>query len=76
MDTLICTPCGEPVEPHTSYIAGIEREGKLWFRWGCEHHPVGDAAVILASSDCAALFVEQHPEHATALENLLAKQEC
>jgi hypothetical protein len=73
---MICTPCGQPVEPNTAVIAGIEREGKLEFRWACEHHPVGDAAVILASSFCAAVWVADHPEYGKAIDDLLAAHEC
>lgn len=71
-----CTQCNLPVEPHTSVIAGIEQEGKLLFRWACEHHPVGDAAVILASSDCAAKFCFDHPEYEATIVALLDARVC
>jgi hypothetical protein len=76
MKNLFCIVCCQPIEPHTSIIAGIEREGVLRFRWACEHNPVGDAAVILGSNDCAAEFVLEHPEYYEQIDRLLAKQEC
>lgn len=73
----VCTQCHEPIEPHTSVLAGIEQEGKLRFRWACEHNPVGDAAVVLGSSDCAASFVDEHPEYFDQIDTLLAsKKRC
>jgi len=77
MTNLVCTECNEPVEDHTSIIAGIEQEGVLHFRWACEHNPAGDAAVILASNDCAARFVSEHPEYYDQIDRLLAsKKRC
>jgi hypothetical protein len=64
------------MEPHSSVIIAVEREGKLEFRWACEHHPVGDAAILLASSTCAAQFCEKHPEYLPEIERLLAAKNC
>jgi hypothetical protein len=76
MENIICTQCQRPVEPHTSVLAGIEREGVLRFRWACEHNPVGDAAVILSSAKCAVEFAFEHPEYEDEIDRLLSKQEC
>jgi hypothetical protein len=74
--TGICTECGLAIEPHTSVLAGIEAEGKLSFRWACDHHPVGDAAVILASNDCVVSFVAKHPEYEAEILILLGAKKC
>jgi hypothetical protein len=72
----VCTPCGEPLEPGYSYLAGIEREGKIEFRWACDHHPIGDAAVYLASETCILKWGAEHPEYIDALRwKLLEKRE-
>lgn len=59
----ICTPCGEPCEEGSSYIAVVEEGGQFAFHWGCEHHPVGDAAFYLGSEACMVKWLEEHPDY-------------
>lgn len=54
-----CTECGQECEPGTSFVAVLEREGRFSFRFGCEHHPVGDAVAYLGSKVCAAMWVKK-----------------
>jgi hypothetical protein len=75
MIEMICTPCGQPVEPNTSAIVGVEREGKLFWRWACEHNPCGDAAVILASSSCREEWLREHPEYIEDIGDLLTRSQ-
>jgi len=72
---MICTPCGEVLEEGWSTIAGIEREGKLFFVWACVHHPVGDAAIYLGSVACARQWADKHPEYRDEIENIIANCE-
>jgi len=71
---LTCSVCKAEVEEGTSYMAAIEKEGTLYWRWGCEHHPVDDAAVILGSSKCAEMFAQEHPEHSAAIDRLVVER--
>lgn len=59
---MICTPCGEEIGEGRSAIFGIERDGVWSFGWTCCHRPVGDVAVVLASSDCCVKWLREHPE--------------
>lgn len=62
MSMPICTQCSLECEQGSSYIAVIEQEGELHFRWGCEHHQVGDAAAYLGSQECLEQWLDvQHP---------------
>ena len=57
----ICSICGERVPRGASYLVALECEGKLQFRWGCEHNSVGDAAFYFGSRKCSDEWIELHP---------------
>lgn len=73
---LLCTYCNQAVALHTSYIAGYVVPDGIRFQWACEHHPAEDADIVLASNDCAARYVEAHPEYNAVFEQLFAAHKC
>ena len=67
-----CSVCGSPIDDGQSVIVGIEQEGRLRFRWACQHKPVGDAAVVLSSNICVIRWLAGHQEYEGEIEMLLA----
>ena len=57
----ICSVCGQDIPRGSSYLVVLEREGKLQFRWGCEHNPIGDAAFIFGSKMCSDEWIKLYP---------------
>jgi hypothetical protein len=62
---MICTPCGDEVPEGRSAIYGVDLGdgGRLVFGWTCCHKPVGDVAVIIASSGCLEKWLRENPEY-------------
>jgi hypothetical protein len=61
---MICTTCGKVIPDGIAVIYGADRgDGKLIFGTTCCHAPVGDVAVILGSSVCAASWMASHGEY-------------
>lgn len=60
---MICTPCGKEVPDGAQAIFGVKRDGEFVFGWTCCHKPVGEADVILGSSDCLEKWLSQNPQH-------------
>jgi hypothetical protein len=59
---MICTVCNKPLKKGQMAMWGIILASKWRFGWCCYHQPVGDVDVILSSSECAAKWINQHPE--------------
>lgn len=56
-----CTTCEQECEQGSSFVAVVEQEGLLTFRWGCEHHPIGDAVAYFGSQQCLEDWLEVQP---------------
>jgi hypothetical protein len=81
----VCTECGVPIEPNTSYLVGqivtaLDDAGKTvrvtMFGWACEHHPKPEADIILGSNDCVVGYARKHPQHEAVILQILAKVIC
>lgn len=70
---MICTPCQQEVEIGMSAIFGVDRgDGTLRFGWTCCHKPVGDVAVVIASTECLEKWLREYPQYTHAIGILFA----